>query len=70
MLKYLQKVKDRLTGLKAGITNNSAAWVGQPDTPATVQAEIKTLDSTTLKMYYTDSNTPTETSVQVFKRVN
>jgi hypothetical protein len=25
MLKYLQKVKDRLTGLKAGITSNAAA---------------------------------------------
>ena len=45
MLKYLQKVKDRLTGLKAGITNNSAAWVGQPDTPATVQAEMDMLDT-------------------------
>lgn len=45
MLKYLQKVKDRLTGLKAGIANNAAAWVGQPDTPATVQAEINLLDT-------------------------
>ena len=45
MLKYLQTVKDRLTGLKAGITNNAAAWTGQPNTPATVQADINLLDT-------------------------
>ncbi|MCF8459856.1 MAG: fibronectin type III domain-containing protein [Flavobacteriales bacterium] len=45
MLKYLQKAKDKLTGLKAGISTNSAAWAGQPDTPASVQTEIDTLDT-------------------------
>ena len=45
MLKYLQKAKDTLTGLKAGISSNAAAWAGQPDTPVTVQAEIDLLDA-------------------------
>jgi hypothetical protein len=47
MLKYLQTVKDRLTGLKAGIGTNQAAWTaaGHPDTPLTVQAEIDALDT-------------------------
>ena len=45
MLKYLQKIKDQLTELKAGITNNSADWAGQSDTPVTVQAEIDLLDT-------------------------
>lgn len=44
MLKYLQKVKDRLSGLKAGITSNVALWTGV-DTPATVQAEIDLIDT-------------------------
>lgn len=46
MLMYLQTVKNRLTALKAGITNNAALWVGQPFTPATVQAEIDLLNTT------------------------
>ncbi len=47
MLKYLQTVKDRLSGLKAGIGTNQAAWTaaGHPDTPLTVQAEIDALDT-------------------------
>jgi len=40
MLKYLQVVFDRHSGLKNGITHNNAAWVGQPDTPATEQADM------------------------------
>jgi len=43
MRKYLQTVFDRLNGLKSGIGLNSAAWTGQPDTPATVQTEMDTL---------------------------
>jgi hypothetical protein len=45
MLKYLETVKDRLSGLKAGISNNAAAWAGQSDTLATVQAEIAALEN-------------------------
>jgi hypothetical protein len=43
MLKYLQVVWDRLSGQKAGISNNSAAWTGQPDTPLTVQGDMDAL---------------------------
>ncbi len=45
MLKYLQTVKDRLSGLKTGMANNAAAWASQTDTPATVQAEIAELEN-------------------------
>ena len=45
MRKYLQKVFDRLSGLKSGITLNSSDWAGQPDTPATVQAEMDVLST-------------------------
>lgn len=43
MRKYLQKVFDRLSGLKNGINLNATDWTGQPDTPATVQAEMDAL---------------------------
>jgi len=47
MRKYLQTVKDRLTGLKIGVGSNAADWAaaGLPETPATVQAEIDPLDA-------------------------
>jgi hypothetical protein len=43
MLKYLQKVYDRLSGLKAGITTNSAQWASTPHTPATVNTDMTAL---------------------------
>ena len=45
MLKYLETVKDKLVGLRVGMENNAAAWGGQTDTPATVQAEIAQLEN-------------------------
>ncbi len=46
MLKYLLKVKDRLSGLKAGMVNNPIDWpAAGVDTPVTVQAEIALLDT-------------------------
>ena len=44
MLKYIQTVVDRLKGHKTGITGNLAKWEGQPDSPDTVQADIKELE--------------------------
>jgi hypothetical protein len=43
MLKYLQKVYDRLSGLKAGITTNASPWAATPHTPATVQTDMTAL---------------------------
>jgi hypothetical protein len=43
MRKYLQTVFDRLSALKNGINLNAPLWAGQPDTPATVQAEMDAL---------------------------
>lgn len=43
MRKYLQTVFDRLASLKSGIGLNATLWTGQPDTPATVQAEMDAL---------------------------
>lgn len=43
MRKYLQTVYDRLSSLKSGIAQNAPLWAGQPDTPATVQAEMDAL---------------------------
>ncbi len=44
-LTYVQAVIDRLKAQKTGITNNAAAWTGQPDTPATTQAHIDALET-------------------------
>ncbi len=43
MIKYIKKAHTRLSELKAGISKNSAAWLGQPDSSASVQAEIDAL---------------------------
>ena len=45
MRKYLKDVRERFVGLKAGIKSNASIWVGQVDTPATVQEEIDLLDA-------------------------
>ncbi len=50
MLKYIQKVVDRLSGHKTGITNNLEKWEGQPDSPDTVQADIKELEDKDLEI--------------------
>lgn len=50
MLKYIQKVVDRLTGHKTGITGNLARWEGQPDSPDTVKADIKELGDMDLEI--------------------
>jgi hypothetical protein len=43
MLKYLQKVFDRLSGLKAGITTNVALWTSTPHDPVTVNTDMTSL---------------------------
>lgn len=40
MVKYLKQIYDGLSALKSGIQNNSGQWTGQPDTPASVQADM------------------------------
>lgn len=45
MIKYIVELITRLTDLKSGITVNLAAWAGQAETPATVQAKIDQLQA-------------------------
>lgn len=40
MIKYMQKIYDRLNALKNGMTINAAVWAGQPDTVPDVDAKI------------------------------
>lgn len=44
-LTYVQAIIDRLKAQKTGIVNNTSSWTGQPDTPATTQAHIDTLEA-------------------------
>ena len=44
-LSYLNAISKRLKAQKNGIAANAAAWVGQPDTPATNQAHIDALET-------------------------
>ena len=43
-LAYINSEVDQLKSLKKGVETNSAAWVGQPDTPATIAADIDELE--------------------------
>jgi hypothetical protein len=44
-LKFLEAPIQRLKSFKNGISGNSSAWTGQPDTPASTQAHIDALEN-------------------------
>ena len=45
MLVYLQKLKNRFIGLLNGVTIHAADWLGQAETPVTIQANIDLIDT-------------------------
>lgn len=44
-MKYLRKIIDALKDFKTGMLINAARWVGQSETPATVQAAVDELEA-------------------------
>jgi Skp family chaperone for outer membrane proteins len=44
MLKYLTVTRNRMVNLKHGVETHVAAWVGQAETPATIQQSIDKID--------------------------
>ena len=44
MIVYLEKLRNRLLGLLNGVKSHSTEWAGQAETPATIQANIDTVD--------------------------
>ena len=45
ILVYLQKLKNRFVGLLNGVTIHAADWLGQAETPVTIQANIDQVDA-------------------------
>ena len=45
MLVYLARLRNRLVGLKNGVTIHAADWAGQAETPLTIQADIDAVDA-------------------------
>jgi hypothetical protein len=45
MLKYLEKIREILAGLKHGVESHTAEWLGQFETPAVIQSKIVQIDT-------------------------